>query len=95
MIGMADEISRFPVYELDDHGSRSTARHLVATSATLKALSLFLETFATDMEGREATHEDQDVIRGFVGERLKFITDMLSGAELRRPEWPGKKSVEG
>lgn len=88
MTGMADEISRFPTYELDDQGSRSTARYLVTTSATLSALRLFLETYADDLDGREGTEEDQAIIRQFVGERLKLIEDMLSGKELKRPEWP-------
>jgi hypothetical protein len=90
MMVIVDEINRFPISELDDQGNRSTARYLVTTSATLNVLKLFLETVATDMEGREATQEDQDAVREFVGERLKFIRDMLSGAELKRPEWPGE-----
>lgn len=88
MTTMAEEINRFPIYELDDQGSRSTARYLVTTSATLSVLRLFLETVATDLDGRHATEEDQVMIREFVGDRLKFIQDMLSGSELKRPEWP-------
>lgn len=85
---VVDEISSFPIYELDDQGSRSIARHLVATSATLNALQLFLDTFANDLEAREATEDDQATIRRLVGERLKFIQDMLSGKTLERPEPP-------
>lgn len=88
MMVMAEEISRFPIYELDDQGSRSVARYLVTTSATLTALKLFLETYAVDLDGRSATEEDQEIIREFVGERLKLIHDMLAGVELKRPVWP-------
>ncbi|MGO4129536.1 hypothetical protein AB4Z01_34430 [Inquilinus sp. YAF38] len=88
MMVIVEEINRFPIYELDDQGSRSIARYLVATSGTLHALRLFLDTVANDMEGREANEDDQTIIREFVGERLNFIRDMRAGAELKRPEWP-------
>ncbi|RYE71611.1 MAG: hypothetical protein EOO81_05510 [Oxalobacteraceae bacterium] len=88
MLAVAEEIDRFPIYELDDQGSRSVTRHLLATASTLKGLRLFLEQFAADLEGRKATADDQEVIRSFVGERLKFVTAMLQGDELKRPEWP-------
>ncbi len=88
MITVAEEIDRFPIYELDDQRARSLARYLVASAATLKGLRLFLDEFANDLEIREATDEDKDVIRTFVGERLQFIKDMLTGVDLKRPEWP-------
>jgi hypothetical protein len=88
MTGVADEIDRFPIFELDDQGSRSIARHLVAVAMTLKALRLFLEAIAAELEGREATVEDQETIRAFVGERLDSVRAIMSGAELKRPEWP-------
>lgn len=86
MSSVADEIDRFPIYELDDQGSRSVARHLVTTSMTLKGMVIFLEPFAVDLESRDATEEDQEAIRTFVGERLDFIHSMISGAELKRPD---------
>tara|TARA_R110002124_G_scaffold60989_1_gene167207 strand:- start:1743 stop:2282 length:540 start_codon:yes stop_codon:yes gene_type:complete len=88
MMVIADEINRFPIYELDDQGSRSIARYLVATSGTLSATRLFLETIANDLEDREANEDDQATVRRMIEERLNFIRDMLSGAELKRPEWP-------
>ncbi|MEG3093460.1 hypothetical protein [Sphingomonas sp. PB1R3] len=94
MMVMSEEISRFPIYELDDQGSRSIARYLVTTSATLSALKLFLETYAADLDERTATEEDQEVIRPFVGERLRQITDMLTGVKLERPEWPVKNPAK-
>ncbi|HEY0147715.1 MAG TPA: hypothetical protein VGB70_01795 [Allosphingosinicella sp.] len=88
MMTVAEEIDRFPVYELDDQGSRSVARHLLASASTLKGLRLFLDQVANDLEGREATKDDQETIRAFVGGRLQLIRDMLAGVELKRPEWP-------
>jgi hypothetical protein len=88
MTSVADEIDRFPIFELEDQGSRSVARYLVTTATTLKTLSLFLDQIASELESREATAEDQDMIRTFLAERLNLMRAMLSGAELRRPEWP-------
>lgn len=85
---VAEEINRFPIYELDDQGSRSTARCLVAVSMTLSVLRLFLESVANDLDRREGTECDKAQIRKFVGEHLKRIEDMLSGKEIQRPEWP-------
>lgn len=93
MSSIADEISRFPIYELDNQGRRSVARHLVAMNTTLAGTRLLLESMATDMEGRAASEEEQKILRDFLAERLKFITDMLSGAELKRPEWPGASPI--
>ncbi|UVO51587.1 hypothetical protein M0208_14135 [Sphingomonas sp. SUN019] len=85
---VAEEISRFPVFELDDQGSRSAARHLLATSATLSALRLFLETMAVELDGRDGTVEDQEAIRSFVGDRLEAIRTIITGSEIKRPVWP-------
>lgn len=85
--GVSEEIDRFPIYELDDQGSRSTARHLLATNATLKGLALVLESSATELEDREGTKDDQSAIEAFVGERVQFLLAMLSGQELKRPDW--------
>ncbi|WP_084445096.1 hypothetical protein [Sphingomonas sp. TDK1] len=92
MSSVADEISRFPIYELDNRGSRSVARYLVTMNLTLSGTSLLLDSIATDIEGRPATEEERDNIRSLLADRLKFITDMLNGVELKRPEWP-KASV--
>lgn len=90
MTRVAEEIDRFPIYELDDHGSRSIARYLVVTALMLKTVHLFLENIAEDLEERKATTEDQINIRTFVGERMDVMRAMLTGAELKRPEWPGQ-----
>ena len=88
MNSVAEEIDRFPIYELDNQGSRSPARNLIAVAVTLKGIALFLESIANELDTREGSIEDQQNIRLFVGDRLKFVTDMLTGVELKRPEWP-------
>lgn len=55
MVEVAGEIDHFPIFELDDQGSRSLARNLVSTALTLKGLRLFLEPIAVDLESREGT----------------------------------------
>ncbi|MGX7744942.1 hypothetical protein [Rhodopseudomonas parapalustris] len=87
MTAVANEIDQFPIFELDDQGSRSTARYLVATSLTLNSVRLFLETFATELEGRKATEEDREAIRTFVGQQIDVLQKMFSGADLKRPQW--------
>jgi hypothetical protein len=54
MAGVAEDIDRFPVYELPDQGSRSVARHMIAMSMTLKGLTLFLENHALELDDRTA-----------------------------------------
>lgn len=88
MTGVAGEIERFPIFELDDQGPRSVARHLVAMSATLKGLALFLDPIAAELENRDATIDDQELIRSFVGGRLEQVHAMMSGQELKRPDPP-------
>lgn len=86
--GIIDELGRFPIYELDDQGSRSVARYLVSLSGTLAATKLILESTAENIEGREATEAERDMLVEFLGERLELVRKMLAGEELKRPEWP-------
>ena len=46
---VADEISRFPIYELDDQGSNSLARRMVAMGMMVSSMKLALEAMATDL----------------------------------------------
>lgn len=88
MSNVADDIGRFPIYELDDHGPRSIARSLVAMAQTLSTMALVLEGTAADLNTRAATEEDQATLREFLAERLAFTEALLSGKELTRPEPP-------
>lgn len=85
---VVDEIGRFPIYELDDQGSRSIARYLIALNGALIGTRLIFESLAVDVEGREATKEERDMLIEFLAERLEFTRKMLAGEELKRPEWP-------
>jgi hypothetical protein len=85
MLTVANEIDRFPIFELPDQGSRSVARHLVAVAGQLKLTDLILEKFATDLGEREGSADDQQNIRDFVGGQLKLVEAILEGKELKRP----------
>ncbi|PTS89987.1 hypothetical protein DBR17_02265 [Sphingomonas sp. HMWF008] len=89
--GVIDEIARFPIYELDDQGSRSLARYLVAMNANLLAARLIFENMAATVEGREATEEERDVLLESLGQRMEFVRKMLAGEELQRPVWDDVK----
>ena len=90
--GVIEEIARFPIYELEDQGSRSLARYLVAMNANLLAVRLVFENLAATVEGREATEEERDVLVEFLGQQMEFVRKMLAGEELQRPTWPGVES---
>ena len=85
---VAEEMSRFPIYEIDDQNSYSLARRLVAMGAILRALKLFLDSATDELGDRPATMEEHEAIRSFVGGRLTEAHALLTGAKLTRPEWP-------
>jgi hypothetical protein len=85
--GVIDEIARFPVYELDDQGSRSLARHLVAMSAILLSVRLVFENMAATVGGDEATDAEQDMLIEFLGQQMEFVRKMLVGEKMERPVW--------
>jgi hypothetical protein len=88
MTAIAEEIARFPVFELDDQGSNSLARRMTATGITIRGVGLALEDLATDLESRAGTKEDQDTIREFVGMQMAVMEAMMRGEIMKRPEWP-------
>ena len=90
--GVIDEISRFPVYELDDHGSRSLARHLVAVNVSLLHIRLVFESMAVNIEGRIATFEERDILLEALNQQLELVRKMIAGEELERPVWPGAET---
>jgi hypothetical protein len=85
---VAEEVSRFPLFELDDHGGNSLARRLVAAGVTLNGLNLFLEDLASKLDGRPATEEDQKVIREVLVQRLALMQSLIKGETIPRPEPP-------
>jgi hypothetical protein len=83
---IVDEMDRFPIYELDDQGPNSTARHLVAVSTMLEGTCLFLDDLTERLGTEVMPEDDRDFMRGWVGERLKAVKALMSGAALRRPD---------
>jgi hypothetical protein len=88
MRNVAEQIDRFPIFELDDQGPKSLARCLVSTAVTLRGTILFLEHYEEILNERDGTSEDQNEIRSFIGDRMSFFQDMFAGKDLKRPEWP-------
>ena len=88
-VGMViDEIARFPIYELDDQGSRSMARYLVAVNANLLAVRLVFQNMADTITGGVANEDERDTLVEFLGQQMEYVRKMLAGEELKRPEWP-------
>lgn len=81
-----DQMNRFPIYELDNHGSLSTARRLVAVSTTLEGTCLFLDEMSDRLGDEEMSEEDRDFLRQWIGQRLEAVAALLIGAPLKRPD---------
>jgi len=94
MASVVAEMGRFPVFDLDDQGPYSLPRKLLTVSVTLDTSRMLLEAAAADLEGREATTDDQEMIRAWIGERLQTVAALLRGERLQRPIWPGDRPVE-
>lgn len=88
MRAVAEEIARFPVFELDDQGSNSLARRMTATGISIRGVGLALDDMAADLDHRTATKEDQDTVRELVGMQMAVMEAMMRGEILKRPEWP-------
>jgi len=86
--GVIDEIARFPIYELDDQGSRSLARYLVAVNANLLAVRLVFENMVATIIDGEASEEERVMLVEFLAQQMEYVRMMLAGEELKRPEWP-------
>ncbi|KQS04005.1 hypothetical protein ASG11_06865 [Sphingomonas sp. Leaf357] len=83
--GIINEINRFPIYELDDQGSNSLARRLVAVSSTLEGTCLVLDDMADRLGPEIMSEEDRDFMREWVGDRLDAVSSLLIGKPLKRP----------
>jgi len=88
MVEVGNEIDRFPVFDLPDQGVLSDARKLTATAKLLKLLALALEDDAMKYVDREGTAEEQEGLRHLVEMQMKVVAAMISGEEIKRPEWP-------
>lgn len=81
-----NEMNRFPIYELDDQGSNSIARRLVAVSGTLEGTCLILDDMADRLGPDMMSEEDRDFMREWVGQRLEAVTSLLTRKPLTRPD---------
>jgi len=54
----------------------------------LKLVNLALEPIAIELISREGDIEDQEIIRTLVFDQLKMVEAIITGKELKRPEWP-------
>lgn len=89
MANIVEEMNRFPIYDLDDQGSNSLARRLVAMGGILGGVKLVLDSTADDIGGRAMTEEERDLMRDFLGDRLKEAGALVLGQQIQRQEWPG------
>ncbi|WP_394658071.1 hypothetical protein [uncultured Novosphingobium sp.] len=80
-----NEIDKFLIYELDDHGSLSTARRLVATSVVLGGTCLFLEDLMTDLHQNQMSEDDREMMRKWIEDQLSGIKAIIQGAPRARP----------
>ncbi|WP_172266117.1 hypothetical protein [Caulobacter sp. RHG1] len=88
MSAVADDINRFPIFELDDQGPYSVARRLTSMSTMLKTNSLYLDDFAKKIDGRFADDEERYILKLMLDDQLKMVIGLATGAKLERPVWP-------
>lgn len=84
--GVINEIDKFPIYELDDHGSLSTARRLVAISTMLEGTCLFLDETTARLGDGPMSEGDRDFLRQWIEQRLQAVAALVTGAPLKRPD---------
>lgn len=84
MRSIINEMNKFPIYELDDQGSQSLARRLVAVSTTLEGTCLFLDYLSNRLGDEIMSESDRNSMREWVGERLQAVVAMLTGAPAKR-----------
>lgn len=91
---VAEELGRFPAYELKGQGSYSLARRLVAMGAVLRSLVLFLDSTAESLGDQQASADDHEFILSFMGERLGNAKALIDGTVMIRPTWPGEPATQ-
>ena len=88
LTAVVNDMSRFPIFELDDQGPNSLARRLNAMGLMLSTLGLFLDHFAGSIEGREADDEERAGLKIMLDSQLAVAIGLATGAKLERPIWP-------
>lgn len=93
MTAVADEISQFPVMELDNQvKAMSLARRLMTMGMLVKTVRLDLDTLADELEGRTVSPEEHVALREVIGERLALAHQLLTATEMKHPEWPAPEA---
>jgi len=88
MTAVIEEMSRFPVFELDaNYGKMSFARRLMSMRMNVDSVRMFLTTSADELKDRAADEEEHQAIREFVGERLQQAHNLLMNIPMERPVW--------
>lgn len=89
MYATAEEIGKFPVYELDrNFGPLSLARRLLVMRMLLGATRLFLDAMTDQLDGNTATPEEHENIRSYVAEQVLMAEKLVLEAPMERPTWP-------
>jgi len=89
MRSVAEEIDRFPIFDLDNNlGPNSLARRLRGMSGNVSLLGIYLDKLAGDLDVRALTEEDLEGLKFMLGERLTQADALVTGKVLPRPEWP-------
>jgi len=87
---VSDEMSRFPIYELEDQSSNSLARRLIAMSHVLNSMRLVLETMAIELSEGSMKQEDRSNLRNLLEISLANAEALVLGKELTRPVPPNQ-----
>ena len=76
--GVADEIARFPIYELGDQESNSLARRLVAMGMLVSSMRLAIEAMASEFDSTESIDEDKQSLSDLLKIALENATSLLT-----------------
>lgn len=91
MSAVAEDINRFPIFELDDQGPYSLARRLSSMSLMLSSTRLYLDDFARKIEGRFADEEERADLKLMLDNQLKMAVGLAMGSKMERPVWPANE----
>lgn len=90
MSSVADEMSRFPIFELDDQGSNSIERRLVTMGMIIRVVKLFLDDLASALDHREFSAEDGANLEYILDLQLTNAKALLLGNVLKPAKWPAE-----
>ena len=93
MSAVAEDINRFPIFELDNQGPYSLARRLSSMSLMLSTTRLYLDDYAKKIEGRFADDDERVELKLMLDNQLKMVVGLATGAKLERPVWPTDESA--